>query len=86
MSTKKKLLQKIMSGQQDGNVTFAEALQLLKILGYTLRQNSGSHTVAGIPDVPGLLTLQPRKDGKAKSYQLVQIREHIRANRLDRLE
>lgn len=75
-----------MSGRQDGNVTFEEALQLLKILGYVFRQNSGSHIIAGLPDVRGMLTMQPRKDGKAKGYQLDQMREHIRINKLDRLE
>ncbi|MBT9449801.1 type II toxin-antitoxin system HicA family toxin [Akkermansia glycaniphila] len=78
MSIKKKLLLKIMGGAQDGNVTYAEALKLLELLGYRFREGKGSHTVACYPGTPGLLTLQPKKDGKAKSYQLEQIRRDIR--------
>lgn len=53
MSTKKKLLQKIMSGTQDGNVTFASYAKARAIL-----------------------NLQPMK-GKAKPYQIRQIRDQI---------
>lgn len=76
MSTKKKLLQKIMSGTQDGNVTFAEALQLLKILGYSIREGKGSHTIASYAKARAILNLQPMK-GKAKPYQVRQIRDQI---------
>lgn len=84
MSTKKKLLKKIMSGEQDGNVTFDEALQLLRALGYNVRPGKGSHTIISYTGSDGIINLQPKKDGKAKGYQLDQLRTHIRQNGLDR--
>lgn len=84
MSTKKKLLEKILSGTQDGNITYNEALQLLKALGYHIRPGKGSHTIVSYPGKEGILNIQPKKDGKAKGYQVRQIRDHIHQNGLDK--
>ncbi len=77
MSTKKKLLAKLLSGKQDGNITFQEIMHLLHILKYNIRQGAGSHNIISYPGTPEILNLQPRKDGKAKPYQIEQVREHI---------
>lgn len=77
MSTKKKLLKKVLSGEQDGNITFHEILHLLQLLGYSVRNTGGSHTVVSFQGTPEILNLQPKKDGKAKFYQIEQVRSHI---------
>lgn len=77
MSTKKKLLAKLLSGKQDGNITFQEIMHLLQILKYNIRSGAGSHNIISYPGTPEILNLQPRKDGKAKPYQIEQVREHI---------
>ena len=77
MSTKKKLLAKLLSGKQDGNITFAEIMHLLRLLRYNIRPGAGSHNIISYPGTPEILNLQPRKDGKAKPYQIDQVREHI---------
>lgn len=76
MSKKEKLIAKILSGEHDGNVTFDELMNCLSRLGFSIRNTGGSHFVASRPN-ESPLTLQPRKDGKAKPYQLEQVRIHL---------
>lgn len=77
MSTKKKLLEKLLSGKQDGNITFTEIMHLLRLLHYNIRPGAGSHNIISYPGTAEILNLQPRKDGKAKPYQINQVRDHI---------
>lgn len=84
MSTKKKLLAKVLSGSNDGNITFAQLVHLLEILGWSIRQTGGSHRVASHPEAEEILNVQPKKDGKAKPYQIEQVRECIKKYNLDR--
>ena len=67
MSSKKKLLEKIMNPDKTGNVTFEEATKLL----------SHSHMVAWHEKIPEIINIQPGPNGKAKPYQLKQIRTII---------
>ena len=83
MSKREKLIAKILSGEQDGNVTFDELMGCLSRLGFAIRNTGGSHFVASRPQEPPL-TLQPRKDGKAKPYQLAQTREHFKTYGLEK--
>lgn len=77
VSTKDKLLKKILCGTQDTNVTFKEIMHLLELLKYNMRNTGGSHTVVSYTGTPEILNLQPKKDGKAKPYQIAQVRAHI---------
>ncbi len=86
VSTKKKLLKKILDGNQDGNITFREIMHLLQLLGYNTRNTGGSHTVVSFTGTPEILNLQPKKDGKAKLYQIEQVRNHINKYNLGNMD
>jgi tryptophan 2,3-dioxygenase len=75
MSQQDKLLLKILLGNSDINIPFDQLRQLLRALGFTERINGSHHifTQSGIEDI---LNLQPKK-GKAKAYQVKQVRNVI---------
>ncbi len=75
MSQQDKLLLKILLGNSDINIPFDQLRQLLRSLGFTERINGSHHifTQSGIEDI---LNLQPKK-GKAKAYQVKQVRNVI---------
>jgi predicted RNA binding protein YcfA (HicA-like mRNA interferase family) len=75
MGIHEKLLQKILSGQQDQNIQFSELLTLLASLGFSLRIK-GSHHIHFRQSVVEILNLQPL-GSKAKAYQVKQIRDII---------
>ncbi|GHV95163.1 hypothetical protein AGMMS50293_14830 [Spirochaetia bacterium] len=76
-----KLIQKVLSGRQDANITFSEAVSLLQNLRFSLRIN-GSHHVFYRNGVDEIINIQP--DGsKAKPYQVKQIRDLIVKYRLE---
>ena len=52
------------------DVGFSELLALVEALGYRHHRTTGSHLICVHPTVPLHLNLQPRKDGKAKDYQV----------------
>ena len=51
-------------------VRFSEFEALIEALGYRQRRGDGSHRVYVHPTIPLHLNVQPRKDGKAKDYQV----------------
>lgn len=59
MSSKKKLLEKIMNPDKTGNVTFEEATKLLSHLHFQFRQTGGSHMVAWHEKIPEIITSNP---------------------------
>jgi predicted RNA binding protein YcfA (HicA-like mRNA interferase family) len=67
----RKVLAKARNNQQD--VRFTDLLTLAEALGYRLDRITGSHRILVHPVVPKRLSLQPRKDGKAKPYQVDQL-------------
>ncbi len=73
MSQQDKLLAKILSGASDTNISFAQLCQLLIKLGFDERIR-GSHHIFTKEGVEEILNLQP-KQGKAKTYQVKQVRE-----------
>jgi predicted RNA binding protein YcfA (HicA-like mRNA interferase family) len=75
MSQQQKLLIKILLGNSDNNIPFDQLRQLLHSLGFTERIR-GSHHIFSQPDIEEILNLQP-KQGKAKAYQVKQIRNVI---------
>jgi hypothetical protein len=72
MGNWKKTLEKLMSGQADAGIGYEDLCHLLRRLGYTAKQ-SGSHNVFRKPGSQ-LINVQ-NSGGKAKSYQVAQIRE-----------
>lgn len=80
MSQKDKLLAKILSGASDTNISFDQLCQLLIKLGFDERMR-GSHHIFTKEGVEEILNLQP-KQGKAKTYQVKQVREVLRKYQL----
>lgn len=70
MAKKRKILEKILAGSK--NVRFDEFMTLLEAYGFVLVRIRGSHRVFSHPDTLELLSIQPKKDGKAKPYQMRQ--------------
>jgi predicted RNA binding protein YcfA (HicA-like mRNA interferase family) len=75
VSQQDKLLAKILSGASDTNISFEQLCQLLIRLGFDERIR-GSHHIFTKEGVEEILNLQP-KQGKAKAYQVKQVREML---------
>ncbi len=76
MSQQDKLLEKILSGTSDTDIPFAQLWQLLYTLGFNERIR-GDHRIFIKANVEEILNLQ-HKRGKAKSYQVKQVRAVIK--------
>jgi predicted RNA binding protein YcfA (HicA-like mRNA interferase family) len=72
-----KIKARVVSGQSDYNLRFADVVTLLLALGFSLRVK-GSHHIFTKPDDPCFFNLQPGHNGKAKPYEVRQIRQAIK--------
>jgi hypothetical protein len=79
-----KLIRKILDGRSDSNVAFSDLRGLLLYLGFEERTR-GSHHVFRRAGIDEKLNLQ-RDDGKAKPYQVRQVRQVILKYRLGELD
>ncbi|RFF30360.1 type II toxin-antitoxin system HicA family toxin [Wenzhouxiangella sediminis] len=79
-----KLREKILSGASDANVNFDELCRFLKRMGFSERIK-GSHHIFSHDGIPDILNLQP-KGGKAKPYQVKQIRRVLTHSPLRNLD
>jgi hypothetical protein len=70
-----KILDRVLRGTSDANIDFADLRLLLIFLEFSERVR-GSHHIFTRDDVREILNLQPR-GGKAKPYQVKQVREII---------
>jgi hypothetical protein len=70
-----KILIQVLRGQSDANIRFADLTGLLSRLGFDGRVR-GSHHVFWKEGIEEILNLQP-KGGKAKPYQVKQVRHVI---------
>ena len=75
MTQQGKLLLKILQGKSDANIPFEPLCQLLRSLGFEERIR-GSHHIFSKDSVEEILNLQP-KQGKAKAYQVKQVRDIV---------
>jgi predicted RNA binding protein YcfA (HicA-like mRNA interferase family) len=75
LSKQEKLLSKILLGNSDTNLPFDSVCQLLKKLGFNERIQ-GSHHIFTKEGIEEIINLQPNQ-GKAKNYQIKQIRNLI---------
>jgi hypothetical protein len=75
MSKADRLLERLMSGAKDANFRFEDLCKLLVQLGYTSRQAKGSHIIFQRGD--SFLNLQSSTGGKAKAYQVRQVRMEL---------
>lgn len=75
MGHQDKLIERILDGTSDANISFHEMCRLLRSLGFQERVR-GSHHIFTRQDVAEILNVQPR-GAKAKPYQVKQIRSVI---------
>lgn len=75
MSRATKTLDRVLRGAADANISFAELCALLHHLGLQERIR-GSHHIFTREGVEEILNLQPKR-GKAKAYQVRQVRSVI---------
>jgi len=72
----KKILQKVLSGLADRNIRFQDLKKLLRDFGFSERIKGDQH-IFYKDGVEEIINLQPLRDGKAKAYQVKQVRELI---------
>ena len=77
MTRHEKILQKVLRGASDGNVGFDEVCDLLQRLGFDERQRGGSHRIFSREGIVEIVNLQPLAGGRAKAYQVKQVRQLI---------
>jgi predicted RNA binding protein YcfA (HicA-like mRNA interferase family) len=75
MGRYEKLLQMILSGQQDASINFSEVVSLLQSLGFSMRVK-GSHHLFFREGIIEIINIQPL-GSKAKPYQIKQIRNIV---------
>ena len=69
----KKVLDKVLKGLSDKNIKFQDLSKLLSDFGFSKR-TKGDHHIFFKEGVLEIINLQPLKDGKAKAYQVRQVR------------
>ncbi len=77
----KKVLRKVLSGLSDKNIRFNDLRKLLLDIGFNERIK-GDHHIFYHRNVIEIINLQPLSDGKAKPYQVKQVRNIILKYRL----
>ncbi len=82
MSKKQKLLLKLLSGRADANFDIDDLVQILIWLDFEERNSGSSHRIFLREGIEGIINLQKTKDGKAKTYQVKQVRDFIVSNKL----
>jgi len=69
-----KILSKVISGQHDNNIKFQDLRKLL--LNYDFSERiRGDHHIFTKEHILEIINLQPLNDGKAKQYQVKQVRD-----------
>lgn len=76
MTEHEKLFFRILRGTSDVNIPFDGMRSLLRDLGFKERIR-GSHHIFTKEGVEEILNLQPKDGGKAKGYQVKQVRQLI---------
>lgn len=79
----KKTLNKVLGGLADKNISFRDLKKLLGDFGFSTRIK-GDHHIFFKEGIEEIINLQPLKDGKAKAYQVKQVRMIILKYKLHR--
>ena len=66
----------LLEASKDYGHRFDDVVHYLQTTGWKMRQKGG-HRIFTRPGVPVLLNLQPEEDGKAKAYQIRQVRRTL---------
>jgi hypothetical protein len=72
----KDILERILSGLSDRNIRFEDIKKIIADFGFNCRIK-GDHHIFAKEGVAEIINLQPLKDGKAKPYQVKQVRNLI---------
>lgn len=76
MSEFEKLLLKLLSGSADNNLSFDDLRNILLHFRFNERTTGGSHCIFHKDGIAEIINIQP-KGGKAKPYQVKQVRQII---------
>ena len=82
MNKHEKIKQDVLSGVADANIQLEDLCKLMVFLGFRERYGKGSHRIYTMPGIFGVANLQPDENGKAKKYQVRQVRYLIVSNSL----
>ena len=85
MVSKKKILIKILSGTSDSNIKFHSLCSLLRSMDFQERMK-GSHHIFYKEGVEEIINIQSLSEGKAKNYQVKQVRQIILKYKLVSIE
>lgn len=77
MSRQEKLLAKLLAGKADSNFGISDLAAVLVHSGYRHERTTGSHMIFRHDSLP-MINIQSRADGKAKRYQVKQIRDILK--------
>ncbi len=72
----KKALEKVLAGLSDKNIKFSELTEILLDLGFAERIK-GDHHIFTKDKIVEIINIQPLRNGKAKAYQVKQVRNLI---------
>jgi len=72
----KKALEKVLAGLSDKNIKFSELTEILLDLGFAERIK-GDHHIFTKGKIVEIINIQPLRNGKAKAYQVKQVRNLI---------
>ncbi len=75
MGRNEKLILKLLSGSRDSDFSFSELQKAVSLLGFRLDRISGDHHIYVHGEILEIINLQPAGNGKAKPYQVRQVRE-----------
>jgi hypothetical protein len=76
MASLRKTLDSILSGRSDGNIRFAELCRVLLAMQFH-RRISGGHHIFWRDGIAEIINLQPLSGGRAKAYQVKQVRQIV---------
>lgn len=76
MASLPNMLRTILSGRSDANVRFSDLQRVLVRLGFAERVR-GDHFIYSREGVAEIVNLQPLPGGKAKPYQVKQLRQLV---------
>ena len=76
MASLPKILDAILGARSDANLRFSDLTRVLRALGFIERVRGGHHIFSrdGIDEI---INIQPLSGGKAKAYQVKQVRQII---------
>ncbi len=82
MSKREKLLMRLLAGNADANFDLDDLVRILEWFDFEERKATGSHRIFSREGIDGIINLQKANDGKAKEYQVKQMRGFLLRNKI----